>query len=152
MGFFDKIKAGINKLTGGGATVTISMEGNKLSEVVKVNITAVVKDAPIDITKVYVWVKSVEKVDIPKKEVAAEQPFDLKIEKIIYAKQEYVAAPAQKLEAGQTYTWSYEVKLSGNTRASYYGTYVQHEWQFLAGLDAKGNDPDSEWIAHRLDV
>jgi len=151
MGFFDKIKAGFNSLTGGGASVTMSMEGNKLSETVKVNITAVIKDAPIDITKVYVWVRSVEKVNIPKKEVAADQPFDLNLVKDIFHKVEFVAAPAQKLEGKQTYTWTTEVKLTGNTRASYYGTYVSHEWEFLAGLDAKGNDPDSGWISHRLD-
>ncbi len=151
MGIFDKIKGTVNKITGGGAKVTISMEGNKLTEPVKVNITAVVKEDPMDIQKVYVWVKSVERVRLPKKEVSNDQAFDVNIDKDIFQKVEFIAAPAQKLEGGQTYNWTAEVKLTGgNLRPTYHGTYVHHEWVFLAGLDAKGNDPDSGWISHDL--
>ncbi len=152
MGFFDKVKGAVNKLTGGGAKVTITCEGDKLSETVKVNITAVVKDAPIDIKKVYLRVKSVEKVTIPKREISSDQPFDVHLEKEIFNVMEFEAAPAQTLEGGQTYNWTYEVNIpqQPNVKATYLGNYVSHEWMFYAGLDAKGNDPDSGWVSQIL--
>lgn len=152
MGLFDKVKGMVNKVTGGGATVTISMEGDKLGEPVKVNITAVVKDAPLEIKKVYLRVHSVEKINIPKKEVPNYTgTFDLNIDKEVYTRQEFVVADAQTLEGGKTYNWSYDVTInSPDAMPSYFGKYVSHEWEFYAGLDAKGNDPDSKWQAHKL--
>ncbi|MBN2893321.1 MAG: hypothetical protein JXL97_15725 [Bacteroidales bacterium] len=152
MGLFDKVKNMVNKVTGGGATVTISMEGDSLKAPVKVNITAVVKDAPIEIKKVYLRFHSVEKINIPKKEVPNYQgTFDLNIEKEVFNRQEFVVAEAQTLEAGQTYNWSYDVTINDpQAMPTYFGKYVSHEWEFFAALDAKGNDPDSKWQAHKL--
>jgi hypothetical protein len=153
MGFFDKVKGMANKLTGGGASVTVSVEGTTIKDVIKVNISATVKDAPIEVSKVYLWVKSVEKINIPKHEmpVNQNQQGGISIDKEVFIRQEYVVASAQNLEGGQTYNWSYEFTLSGaNIMPTYFGKFVSHEWEFLAGLDAKGNDPDSGWVAHQL--
>lgn len=153
MGFFDKIKNAVNKITGGGATVTIAITGDKLDQPIKVDITAVVKDAPLEISKVYLRVKSAELVSIPKKELPGDnQNFDLNLEKEMYKVEEFVVAQAQTLEAKQTYNWSYEITLKPNLnpRPTYIGQYVSHEWLFYAGLDAKGNDPDSGWQSHEL--
>lgn len=147
MGLFDKIKDGLNKMTGNTATVTIQVVGEKLNEPVKINVTAVVKDQPLDVNKIYIQVKSVEKVTVPKREISSEQVFDVNIEKEIYKMQVIEIAPAQKLEAGQTYNWTYDLTLNPQLGAkpTYLGMYVSHEWMFYAGLDVKGNDPDSGW-------
>jgi len=152
MGFFDKVKSAVNKVTGGGAKVTITCEGDKLNEPVKVHITAVIKDAPLECSKVYVRVKSVERVTIPKKEINPNPQFDIHLEKEIFNVMEFEAAPAQTLEGGQTYNWTYEVNIpqGPNVKPTYIGNYVSHEWVFYAALDIKGNDPDSGWVAHTL--
>jgi len=152
MGFFDKVKGMAGKLTGNTATVTLSVEGTSVKDTIKVNINATVKDAAIDVTKVYLYVKSVEKVNIPKNEMPQDhQHSPVSIEKEVFHQQEFTVAPAQKLEAGQSYSWTYELKLSGaNIMPTYFGKYVSHEWEFYAGLDTKGNDPDSGWVAHQL--
>lgn len=152
MGFFDKVKGMANKITGGGATVTLNIEGTSVKDVVKVNVTATVKEAPIEVTKVYLWVKSIERVNIPRNEMPSNQNQQgVNIEKDIFLRQEFEIAPAQTLEGGQTYNWSYELTLSGaNVMPTYIGKFANHEWQFLVGLDAKGNDPDSGWVTHQL--
>jgi len=151
MGFFDKVKGMANKLTGNSATVTMTVEGGSVKGATKVNINATVKDAALEVTKVYLWVKSVEKINIPRTELPSDHQFAVNIDKEVFVRQEFVVAPAQKLEAGQSYNWSYELTLSGaNIMPTYFGKFVSHEWEFLAGLDAKGNDPDSGWIAQQL--
>lgn len=152
MGFFDKVKNLANKVTGGGAKVTLSFEGGKLGEPVKVTITAVVKDAPVEIKKVYLRVKSVEKINIPKNEMPVNNnQAGVSIEKEVYTRQEFEVAPAQTLEGGQTYTWTHDVTISDpQAMPTYFGKFVSHEWIFFAGLDAKGNDPDSGWVPQVL--
>ena len=157
MGFFDKIKAAANKLTGGGAKVTITIEGTDVKSTIKVNVTAEIKDAPIEIKKVYLWVKSVEKINIPRNEMQkgvslGEKPdHGVNIEKDVFTKQEFEISGAETLQGGQTYNWSYEFQLStGNINPSYQGRFARHEWLFQVGLDAKGNDPDSGWQMFKL--
>lgn len=152
MGFFDKVKSMANKVTGGGAKVTLSFDGGKLGEPVKVTITAVVKDAPIEIKKVYLRVKSVEKINIPKNEMPLNNnQAGVSVEKEVYTRQEFEVASAQTLEGGQTYTWTYDVTINDpQAMPSYFGKFVSHEWVFFGALDAKGNDPDSGWVPQVL--
>jgi len=113
MGFFDKVKGMANKITGGGAKVTLSFEGDKLGEPVKVTVTAVLKDAPMDITKVYLRVKSIEKINIPKNDMPVTyNDRGVNVEKDVYARQEFEVSGAQKLEGGQTYTWTYDLTIN----------------------------------------
>ena len=149
MGFFNKVKGAMSKLTGGGAKVTVMVNGNELHGNINVTVNAEIKDNPIDIKKVYLWVKSVEKIDIPKNSMPLNMrdstTFGLKVSNDRFPKKEFVVAEAQTLEGKQSYTWSIDIKLDGDVVPSYIGRFANHEWLFYAGLDAKGNDPDSGW-------
>ena len=149
MGFLNKVKGAVNKLTGGGAKVSVSVNGNELKGDLNITINAEVKDNPIEIKKVYLWVKSVEKINIPKNSLPSNlkehASFGLDMSTDKFPKKEFVVAEAQNLEAKQGYTWTIDIKLDGAVVPSYNGHYANHEWLFYAGLDAKGNDPDSGW-------
>lgn len=97
----------------------------------------------------YLKVKSVEEVTVPRSELprngGQSATFDLHLDREITPKTEFQVAEAQVLNAGQTYHWTYTVELPGNPAPTFLGHYVRHEWKFMAGLDAKGNDPDSGW-------
>ncbi len=154
MGFFDKVKAAANKLTGGGAKVTVSVEGSEVKGPIKVHVNAEIKDAPIDIKKVYLWVKSEERIDIPKNDLPREMResanFGVKLSNEKFLKKEFVVADAQTLEGKQTYNWTYDLQLSGDLTPTYKGRNAHHDWMFYVGLDAKGNDPDSGWQSFPL--
>lgn len=149
MGFFKKVKGAVSKLTGGGAKVTVMVNGNDLKGDINVTINAEIKDNPIEIKKVYLWVKSMEKIDIPKSSLPQKMrenaAFGLNLSNDRFPKKEFVVAETQTLEGKQSYTWSIDIKLDGDVVPSYNGHFANHEWLFYAGLDAKGNDPDSGW-------
>ncbi len=149
MGLWDKVKSVANKITGGGAKVTLTVEGTELKGTIKVHISAEIKDAPINVTKVYLYVRSVERVNIPKNAMpsnsGAAAETGVTLDKEVYPQTEFVVAGVQTLEGGKTYNWSYDLNLAGTTVPAYHGVYAHHEWQFFAGLDAPGNDPDSGW-------
>ena len=149
MGFFKKVKGAVSKLTGGAAKVKVFVNSNDLKGTVNVTVNAETKDNPLEIKKVYLWVKSVEKIDIPKtalpQKLRENANLGLNLTNDRFPKKEFVVAEAQTLEGKQSYTWSIDVKLDGDVVPSYTGLYANHEWLFYAGLDAKGNDPDSGW-------
>lgn len=149
MGLFDKIKNISNLITGNGAEVSLQVSGGSVNEIIIVDVTAVIKENPIRIEKVYLYVKSVEQINIPDSMLPKQgdrraEPVDIYHD--VFDRQEYVLAPAQILEASKTYNWSYDLYLPGYAVPSYEGKYANHDWKFYAGLDAKGNDPDSGWI------
>ena len=149
MGFFNKVKGAVNKLTGAAAKVSVFVNGNDLKGVVNLTVKAEIKNNSLEIKKVYLWVKSVEKIDIPKNalplKMRENSTFGLNLTNDRFPKKEFIVADAQTLEAKQSYTWSIDIKLAGDVVPSYSGQYANHEWLFYAGLDAKGNDPDSGW-------
>jgi len=145
MGFFGNL---VNKLTGGGAKVGLEISGNKLHEPISVKITATVADAEMKIDKVYLHVRAVEHCRVRNIDVASgstttkqdvtgtEQTFD----------QEFAIEGPQTLAANQTYTWTKQITLPAGVLPTFIGKNAQHEWEFVAALDASGNDPDSGWI------
>ena len=149
MGFFNKVKGAVSKLTGGAAKVKVSVNSNDLKGTINVTVNAETKENPLEIKKVYLWVKSVEKIDIPKNalphKMRENANLGLNLTNDRFPKKEFVVAESQKLEGKQSYTWSIDIKLDGDVVPSYTGHYANHEWLFYAGLDAKGNDPDSGW-------
>jgi len=151
MGIFDKIKSVANMVTGGGAKVSVEVENPSLKAPFKVNIRATIAGADLKISKVYLWVKSVEKVTARNVEVAKSgggtEKQDVQSEEDICQKMEFVVDGAQTLAAKQDYQWSKEIQLPLNATASYYGKNAKHEWLFYAGIDVTGNDPDSGWIS-----
>ena len=149
MGFLKKLKGAVSKLTGGGAKVTVFVNGNDIKETLNISINAEVKDNSLEVKKVYLWIKSVEKIDIPKnslpqnlREIAN---FGLTLSNDRFPKKEFIVTEAQKLEAKKTYTWNIDIKLDDEAIPSYKGHFANHEWLFYAGIDVKGNDPDSGW-------
>ena len=53
---------------------------------------------------------------------------------------------AQTLEAGKTYDWEAEVNIPGGMPGTFHGQLTRNVWEVRAGLDVKGNDPDSGWV------
>jgi bacillopeptidase F (M6 metalloprotease family) len=153
MGLFDKIKSMANQITGGGAKVSLIVEGTSVKSTVKLLITAVIKDADLTIGKVYASAQCIEKINIPRQNLtggAEKNPADVLVSTNIFQNMEFTVSPAQTLEGGKTYNWTHELTLPANAAASYAGKHAKVEWQFFAGLDAKGNDPDSGWVTHLL--
>ncbi len=149
MGFLNKVKNAVSKLTGGGAKVTVFVNGNNIKEPLNITVHAEIKDNPLEVKKVYLWVKSVEKINIPKnslpQNLREQATYGLTLSTDQFPKKEFTVADAQKLEAKQSYTWSIDIQMDTNSSPSYNGHFANHEWLFYAGLDVKGNDPDSGW-------
>jgi hypothetical protein len=147
MGFFSNL---VNKITGGGAKLSLVIDTPKMNEPFKVEIKAVVADAEVKIDKVYLYLKGLERtqvrnVDFPATTSSPSQKKDVHGEEET-ARTEFVVAGAQTLSANQEYTWTYEVRLPSGAMPTYMGRNAWHEWFLLAGLDVSGNDPDSGWI------
>ncbi len=144
MGFFDKLKAMKNAVTGGAAKVEVETgDGAELGEPFAVKVRATAK-ADLNISSVYVIVRAVEQVTVPDErgripdEIHGEyETFEDRVE----------VTGAQELKAGEQYEWECEITLSDDDcNPTFDGEICQHIWQIQAGLDAKGNDPDSGWV------
>jgi len=153
MGLFDKIKSLANQVAGTSAKVALLVEATSVKEPIKVKINAQVKDAPLPIEKVYLYVKSIERIHVPRQNMPGgndKNPHSLEMTTDVFQKMEFTVSNAQTLEGGKSYDWAYEFTLPAGAHPSYNGKYSHHEWQVYAGLDAKGNDPDSGWITMNL--
>ena len=150
MGFFDKLKSMKNAITGGSAKVQLSIDGDdlELGKPFAVHITAEAK-ADVKATAVYILVRSTESTHATddngriSKEVVGEME--------VYNHRFDVEGP-QELKAGETYEWTAEICLpdDGDARATYDGEIMNHDWEVQAGLDVKGNDPDSGWLGFEI--
>jgi hypothetical protein len=145
MGFFNNL---INKITGGGAKVSLEVSGNKLQGPISVKITATVADAELKIDKVYVKVRATEHCKVRNIEVASgsgSMMQDVTGSEETFL-QEFTVEGPQTLAANQTFTWSKEITLPSGVLPTFIGKNAQHEWEIIGALDASGNDPDSGWI------
>lgn len=158
MGFFNSLKSMASSITGGGAKISMEITSEpSLSQPFGVRVTAVVGGANLSVKRVYIKVKGTEFVkarnvgvsetvngqtqtkyrDVEYNETSFERDFDI--------------AGAQNLSAGQTYTWEAEIDPSNyDMLPTYKGKLARHEWQVQAGLDAPGNDPNSNWVTIEL--
>lgn len=150
MGLFDKIKSAANFITGGGATVTVtpvSFENDGKSPItVKVN--AVVKEGTtLNATKIYLDIRAEERVsgnfntNEGKKRVS---------ESVTTYKAQVEVAPGQTLEASQSYDWECSFSIPHEVSGTFHGQMASHVIEVRAGLDVKGNDPDSGWVEIRV--
>lgn len=152
MGFFDKVKAMKNTLTGGGAEVFLTSENVSFDEPFQITVKAHVKDAPIKINRVYIELKSFEEIEVPDFDVVYESDGEEHRRVEIVEKREetlnleLTIADAQELDANESYEWTVDVELPSHARPFYRGKYCQHYYTAMAGLDAFGNDPDSGWV------
>lgn len=144
MGFMDKLKNAVNSITGGGAKVTITADNPSREGPFKVKVKAVVADQELKINRAYVQLNGWETVTVhnvrhknfTRDETETSNTFD----------QEFNIAAEQTLNAKQEYEWEAQVEFPKNVLPTYHGRNATHELRILAGLDTKGNDPDSGWI------
>ena len=144
MGLMDKLKNAVNSITGGGAKVTITTDKPSREGPFKVKVKAVVADQPLQVSRVYVQlnghetvvVHNVQHKNFTRDETEFSNTFD----------QEFNIAEAQTLNAKGEYEWEAQVEFPKNVPPTYRGRNATHELRILAGLDTKGNDPDSGWV------
>lgn len=146
MGFFSKL---VNKVTGGGAKVTITPDNPSLREKFRVTVKAVISDNDLSIQNVYILIRSIEKARVKNVHFPATSSHSA-VTKDVTGEEEisqakYLIADAKTLMAGQEYTWEYELQLPAGALPTFTGRNISHEWEIMAGLDAPGNDPDSGW-------
>lgn len=135
MGFFNDLK---NKVTGGGATVRVTVPSTRRGQAVPVQVQAVAK-ANGKVSAVYLLLRATENAqfkDSNNDKVSGS--------KISYENRVQIAA-AQELKEGETYTWDGMVELPTNSNPTLRGAIIDHTWEIQAGLDMPGNDPDSGW-------
>lgn len=147
MGFFSKIK---NSITGGWADVSLVTDKAERGSELPMRIDINVKGEDIDIAEIYVILECREVVDIPHYSVRDQDDFGDIDHLHIHAahdlfEQRYTVAPAQSLPANSTHALECAIELPDNLPPSYNGHHAQVEWRVFAGLDMKGNDPDSGW-------
>lgn len=58
----------------------------------------------------------------------------------------YAIAGSQRLQTGQTYEWSGSIEIPVEERPTFKGVNASHTWQIQAGVETKGNNPDSGWV------
>ena len=149
MGFFSNLK---NFVTGAGASVALQVEQPERGRPFRATITAETSEAPCSLNRVYLLVRASEQVEIPDVEVAKRVGSALEArrqtvrhEETTYEKEIEVAS-AMELQPEQSYSWEVELSLPTDVLPSYAGKRARHEWKLLAGLDMRGNDPDSGWV------
>ncbi|MEH0155918.1 hypothetical protein V6R21_17360 [Limibacter armeniacum] len=154
MGFFDKLKAVKNMVTGGAAEVVASIEHDgelSVGEPFNIKVQALTKDADLKIGKVYLKLRAVEHIEAEGIEVEYEGG-EREVEHEIVKKtvetynHEILVDGPQTMEANETYEWNVEVTIPEKCNGTYNGVHAEHRWMFFVGLDAFGNDPDSGWI------
>ena len=134
MGFFKDLK---NKVTGGAATVRVTVPAARRGQAVPVQVQATAK-ANGKASAVYLLVRATESAE-----------FKANNEKVQGSKISYETrvnvAGAQDLKEGETYTWDGVLELPINSNPTLRGSIIEHTWEVQAGLDMPGNDPDSGW-------
>lgn len=137
MGFFKDLK---NKVTGGAATVRVSVPAARRGQAVPVQVQATAK-ANGKVSAVYLLVRATENAEFK----------DSKNEKVRGSKTSYenriMIAGAQEIKEGETYSWEGQLELPVNANPTLRGAIIDHTWEVQAGLDMPGNDPDSGWQA-----
>lgn len=135
MGFFKDLK---NKVTGGAATVRVTVPTARRGQATPVKVQAVAK-ANGKVSAVYLLLRATESA-----EFKADNGEKVKGEKVSYENKVTIAG-AIDIQEGQTYDFEGIVELPTSCNASLRGGIIQHTWEIQAGLDMPGNDPDSGW-------
>jgi hypothetical protein len=143
MGFFSNLK---NSITGGAAEVqveapqTLARGGSAA-----IRIRAVAK-ANASVSAVYVLVRASENAKLRDTDYADGKSRTETVHgyKVTYETRIAIAGP-QQLQEGQTYQWEGVLQLPAAANPSFDGQMINHVWELQAGLDMKGNDPDSGW-------
>lgn len=145
MGFFDKIKAAKNALTGGAAEVFVEPQPAVRGQPAAVNIRVVAK-ANFKADGIYLLVRSRERAELEDKdwEDGEQSRETVRGTRTSYEKR-FEAGGAQELAEGQEYSFAAEITIPADCNPTFRGRMIQHGWEIQAGVDATGNDPDSGW-------
>jgi len=146
MGFLDKIKAAKNLVTGGGAKVSLQVGQTSFGQPIPVMVSAQVAGAPVEVAKVYIVVRAVETVNLVVRDQDNRNDRDRVHETAEMFRQEFPLTGPMSLPANSQHEWQGQVTLPPTALPTYLGKHARHVWSFQAGLDMRGNDPDSGWI------
>jgi len=152
MGFFDKVKAMKNAVTGGAAKVYLDCDRLSFTEPFTLTIRAQTGDASVNVSRVYVKVMGKERVSVPDIDVIYDDDgVGQRRSETVRASHrtvqlEVTVADGQTLEPNESYEWEVAVELPSHAPSIYKGRYCQHSYRAMAALDCFGNDPDSGWI------
>ena len=135
MGFFKDLK---NKVTGGGATVRLTLPTARRGQPTQVQVQATAK-ANGKVNGVYLLVRAVENAEWK------EENEKRNVTKTSYETKVTIAG-AQDIKDGETYDWNGVLELPSNVQPTFRGQMITHTWEVQAGLDMAGNDPDSGWV------
>lgn len=146
MGFFSKLA---DAVTGGWVKVRLQHSEPALGKPFEVRIQADDVKSDHETEGVYVQVMAEERVKVPEVHVAEmvngvlqEKVKDIENAVITFERKFPIAGP-QFLKAGQAYEWTGTITLPDDAKPTYVGVNAGHTWRIMAGLEVKGNDPDS---------
>jgi hypothetical protein len=153
MGFFSNLK---NSLTGGWADVTVSTGPARRGEPLAVTVVISVKSSEIVVNEVYLQLECKEVVELPNYPVPdPDKPGTTRSvtirETTSLHRLKHVLAPGRTFAAQSQHTFNASIGLPGDLPPSYNGRLARIEWLVLAGLEMKGNDPDSGWQPVRVE-
>lgn len=150
MGLFDKLKGVANAVTGGAARVSIEFEPRVAfpGEDLSVRVTATSTGSQVNSRGVFVDLRAVERVDLPRG-AAAGLDHSIQTSHTSF-EQEISIAPAFTLAPNETKVFEGVVRLPANAQPSYNGRYTQHEWSLRGRVEMTGNDPDSGFQVFRV--
>jgi hypothetical protein len=150
MGFFSKLA---DAMTGGWVKVHLQWSDPVLGKPIQVRVNADTVKSDKDIDGVYVQVVAEEKVTIPEVHVAEtvngvvqDKVQDVSRTAITFDQKFPLGGP-QPIKTGQTYEWTGTITIPADARPTFLGVNSGHTWRIIAGLEVKGNDPDSGWSA-----
>lgn len=152
MGFFDKVKAVANAVTGGGVRVYVECDPLAIGRPMQVKIKVQTKDSSVDVSRVYLKIKGEEQVEVQDSDFYRIQNSghvnytETVRASYITIENDLTVADAQVLEPNSPYEWSCKIELPSDAPPVYRGRLCRHTYKIQAGLDCFGNDPDSGWI------
>lgn len=147
MGLFDKIKSIKSFISGNAAKVELLMDASvKRGKPFKITVTAEVKENNIEMKRVYFRLLSTEKVIVTRTVQDGGNISIKEEEKKNTLNDVYFDVIASgTLHANEKYTWEKEITLPEHLQPTFNAYPRTHVWQVIAGIDMKGNDPDSGW-------
>jgi hypothetical protein len=140
-----------NTLTGGWADVTLDVGEARIGDNLEIMVRANVKE-DISVDRIYLKLVGVERVEVNNHSVRVrDQQGQSRSEHVnidlteTFHEKDITVSGGGDLQAGVQYEWPAEVLIPGGLPPSFRGRYATIEWKITAGLDMKGNDPDSGW-------
>jgi hypothetical protein len=150
MGFLSKLA---DAVTGNWVKVRLLWSEPVLGKPIEVKVSADSVKADKEIEGVYVQVVAEEKVRIPEVHVAetVNGVVQDRVREVSHTAitfdQKFPLGGPQPIQTGQSYEWTGTVTIPADARPTYLGLNAGHTWRIMAGLEVKGNDPDSGWAA-----